>query len=66
MGTVEPTRNNSGDEELRAVRILACISHGKETRLVVLDLEVLIYPRHSNLKSGTFGVDRTLEFLAIN
>lgn len=32
----------SGDEELGSVGVLSCVSHGEETRLGVLQLEVLI------------------------
>ncbi len=42
MGTIQPRRNDSGDEELGAVSILASVGHGKKTRLGVLKLEVLV------------------------
>jgi hypothetical protein len=34
--------NDSGDEELGAVCVLAGVGHGKQTRLCVLELEVLV------------------------
>ena len=39
---IEPRRNDSGDEELRAVGVLASVGHGEHTGLGVLELEVLI------------------------
>jgi hypothetical protein len=54
MGTVEPTGVNSGDEKLRAIRVLSSIGHGKKTRLIVLELEVFIYPRRLALASWVF------------
>jgi hypothetical protein len=39
---VEPRSHDSGDEELRAVRVLTSIGHGEDTGLGVLELEVLI------------------------
>jgi hypothetical protein len=46
VNTVKPRGNNSGDEELRSVRVLASVSHGKQTRLAVLQGQawLLIYP----------------------
>ena len=43
VGTIEPRGNDRGDEELRAVGVLSGVSHGKDTGLGVLELEVLIY-----------------------
>ena len=42
MGTIKPRRYDGGDEELRTIRVLAGVSHGKEALLRVLKLEVLI------------------------
>jgi len=42
VGTVEPTRHNSSNEELRAVCIFAGVSHGKHARLVMLHFEVFV------------------------
>ena len=39
---VEPAGDDGGDEELGAVRVLAGVSHGEDTRLGVLELEVLV------------------------
>ena len=36
-------RRTGGDEELGSVGVLSCVCHGKETRLAVLQLEVLIW-----------------------
>lgn len=43
---VEVRGGDSSDEELRSIRARASIRHGEETRLSVLDLEVLVYPTH--------------------
>ena len=43
VSTIEPGGHNGGDEELRAVGVLSGVSHGKDTGLGVLELEVLIY-----------------------
>ena len=43
VGTIEPGSYDGGDEELRAVGVLASVSHGEDTGLRVLELEVLIY-----------------------
>ena len=43
MSTIEPGGHNGGDEELRAVGVLSGVSHGKDTGLGVLELEVLVY-----------------------
>ena len=40
--TVEPAGDNGRDEELRAVRVRAGVGHRKQTRLGVLQLEVLV------------------------
>jgi hypothetical protein len=40
--SVQPSGNDGGDEELRAVGVGAGVGHGKETRLGVLQLEVLV------------------------
>jgi PIN domain nuclease of toxin-antitoxin system len=42
MGTIQPRGNDSGDEELRSVGVLAGVGHGEQTRLSVLQVEVLI------------------------
>ena len=42
MLSIEPAGNDSGDEELRAVGVLASVGHGEEARLGVLQLEVLV------------------------
>ena len=39
---VEPGGHDGGDEELRAVRVRASVSHREEEGLIVLELEVLI------------------------
>jgi hypothetical protein len=39
---IQPARDNGGDEELRAVGVLAGVGHGQETWLGVLELEVLV------------------------
>lgn len=41
--SVEPRGDNGGDEKLRAVRVRASVGHGEEVRLIVLELEVLIW-----------------------
>ena len=43
MLSIEPGRCDRGDEELRAVRVRACVGHGEEERLGVLQAEVLIW-----------------------
>lgn len=43
VSAVEPRGNDSGNEELRAIGVLSSVSHGEQTRLFVLLLEVLIY-----------------------
>ena len=40
--TVEPGGRDSGDEELRAVGVPASVGHGQQSRLGVLQLEVLV------------------------
>ena len=42
---VEPAGDDGGDEELGAVRVLAGVRHGEDTRLGVLELEVLVCSR---------------------
>jgi hypothetical protein len=39
---IQPGSDDSGDEELGAVGVGASVGHGEETRLRVLELEVLI------------------------
>mmetsp|Transcript_32839 Transcript_32839/g.82836 ORF Transcript_32839/g.82836 Transcript_32839/m.82836 type:complete len:228 (-) Transcript_32839:2-685(-) len=39
---IEPGGSHSGDEELRAVGVLAGVGHGEKARLGVLELEVLV------------------------
>jgi hypothetical protein len=39
---IQPRSGNGGDEELRAIGILAGIGHRQKTRFRVLELEVLI------------------------
>ncbi len=43
VGPVQPRSHDSGDEKLGTIRVLAGVSHRQETRLGVLDREVLIY-----------------------
>ena len=43
MNTIEVRTCTQCDEELRAVGVLSGVSHGKDTGLGVLELEVLIY-----------------------
>jgi hypothetical protein len=65
MGTVQPRGNDSGDEELRSVGVLAGVGHGEQTRLSVLQLEVLVSELLSvdGLSTGTvsFGEVTTLK-----
>ena len=42
VSAIEPRCDDGGDEELRAVGVLASVSHGQETGLGVLQLEVLV------------------------
>ncbi len=42
MVSVQPGRLHEGDEELRPVRVGSRVRHRKQTRLVVLELEVLV------------------------
>ena len=42
VGTIEPPGDDGGDEELRSVGILSCVRHGEDSRLGVLELEVLV------------------------
>lgn len=51
---IEPCGGDSGDEELASVGVGSSVGHGKEERLVVLVLEVLI----SELLSVTGVVQR--------
>ena len=61
--------HTGGNEELGSVGVLSGISHGKETRLGVLQLEVLVCvgkPVQETVRTGAhFGV-RTFELLAVN
>lgn len=43
MVVVKPVGNDGGDEELRAVGVLASVGHRKQTGAVVLELEVLVF-----------------------
>lgn len=47
--SVEPRGDNGGDEELRAVGVRSGIGHGEEVRLVVLELEVLIWKQRKEV-----------------
>jgi hypothetical protein len=42
VATIEPRGDDGGDEELRAVGVGASVSHGQQTRLGVLPLDLLI------------------------
>jgi len=42
VSAVEPAGDDGGDEELRAVGVLACICHGQKSGLSVLKFEVFI------------------------
>ena len=42
VGAVEPAGDDGGDEELRAVRVLARVRHGEDAGLGVLEGEVLV------------------------
>jgi hypothetical protein len=42
VAAIKPRGDDGGDEELRAVGVLASVGHGEETLLGVLELEVLI------------------------
>jgi len=42
VGTIEPRSDDSGNEELRTIGVLAGICHREETGFGVLELEVLI------------------------
>jgi len=42
MSPVQPGSYNGGDEELRSVGIFTSVSHGKEARLGVFELEIFI------------------------
>lgn len=70
MGTIEPRGNDGGDEELRTVGVLSSVSHGEDTRLGVLELEVLIYKRIDEAMHGqelsSFSNPLTSELLAVN
>lgn len=43
MSVIEPAGNDSCDEELGSIGVLSGIGHGEESRLVVLELKVLIW-----------------------
>ena len=65
-----------GDEELRSVGVLSCVGHGEETRLGVLQLEVLIWigepfrrrsePNTPMYRSWEIFAQRTSELLAVD
>ena len=42
VGVVEPASDDGGDEELRAVSVLAGVRHGQKSGLSVLAYEVFI------------------------
>jgi hypothetical protein len=42
VGAVKPASDDGGDEELRAVGVLARVCHGQKSGLSVLKLEVFI------------------------
>lgn len=68
MGTIQPRCNDSGDEELGAVGILASVGHGKKTRLGVLKLEVLVYDINRSVTIALYILIslRTCEFLSVD
>jgi hypothetical protein len=43
VSTIEPRSDGGGDEELRAVGVLASVGHGEDPNLGVLQLKVLVY-----------------------
>ncbi len=65
---VEPRGDDGGDEELRAVGVLARVRHREQEGLVVLDLEILIwrYACQSTTALQQGIAERTSELLAID
>jgi len=53
---VEPAGNDGGDEELRSIGSRTSVSHGQESRLGVLQLEVLIFEFVSVNRDSTGSV----------
>ena len=45
VSAIEPVGHDSGDEELGAVGVLSGVGHRQDTRLRVLQLEVLVWSR---------------------
>ena len=58
VGAVEPGGGDGGDEELRAVGVLASVGHRQLTGLGVLQLEVLVWTK------TRFSLDRWHDRLA--
>ena len=54
---IEPAGDDGGDEELGPVRVLSSVSHGEDTRLGVLELEVLVCLRSAYSQNSRFTVE---------